>query len=197
MFINRAHLDGKLAVDAGCGTGRHLDRLGICKHVHAVDFSSGMIEIAKAKHSHSNITYHVSPIDDMEFISNNSVDFVLCSLVGEHLEDLDRVFGTFHRVLFDGGTVLFSVYHPFMAFKGVEAHFVREESDADNNVIKVDYCLGANQYLMSDYYNAMIRAGFKITEFSEYVVNHDFVERHDYAKKYLGTPVLAVLMATK
>eukprot|EP00762_Andalucia_godoyi_P005153 ANDGO_03940.mRNA.1 Uncharacterized protein HI_0912 len=193
---------GLCILDAGCGTGRHLPFLvdGGAQRVVAVDFSAGMLETARCKLS-------LNPrVQIVEFVQGDVCslppvcrdglfDFVVCSLVGEHIESLRSMFREFHRSLKPRGTLLFSVYHPFMALSGVEANF--RTSAEEDGLQDTEYRLGAFRHLVSHYFRAMQEAGFQISVFDELCGTQQLAERLPKASKYLNKPLLLILKGTK
>jgi 2-polyprenyl-3-methyl-5-hydroxy-6-metoxy-1,4-benzoquinol methylase len=59
-FVKRHGGAARTAADIGCGIGRTLDLLARhCGPVHALDFSSACLEVARDQHlAHGNVRYH-------------------------------------------------------------------------------------------------------------------------------------------
>jgi ubiquinone/menaquinone biosynthesis C-methylase UbiE len=182
-----SHLDpqpGEKILDAGCGTGRNIQPLLDAEaDVVGVDFSAGMIDVARAKHP--KVTFVTSSLDALP---DHLVDFdaILCALVGEHLRELEAVFRGFHRALKPTGRLTFSAYHPWMAAAGIEANFTLADKE---------YRLGAETHTVDDYTSAMAAQSFSNILTHTYDVDDALVAQVPKAAKYLGKPLLLVFTA--
>ena len=109
-WIQRNGVAPRNCLDLGCGTGV------LCELLHAagveasgMDFSSGMIEIAKA--GNPNIHYEVA--DMITYDPGKCFDLVTCT--GDalnhirNLEDIDRIFRNVHGYLNPGGYFIFDI----------------------------------------------------------------------------------------
>jgi SAM-dependent methyltransferase len=101
---------GSVALDVGCGDGRHslrlAERLGF--EVVGVDPAPGQVELARDRVPRGRFVQgraEALPVDDA------SVDLVWCRDVLLHVADLARVYAEFARVLRPGGRAL--VYQMF------------------------------------------------------------------------------------
>lgn len=99
------------ALDAACGTGRHLTYLlGQGREVViGVDQSSEMLAVAKEKAPEADLRrgdLAALPVEDAH------VAAVVCALALEHVQDLGPVFVEFGRVLRTGGRLITSTLHP-------------------------------------------------------------------------------------
>jgi malonyl-CoA O-methyltransferase len=174
-------------LDLGCGTGRHSVRMagaGAC--VTAVDFSSGMLEQARQKAGEGNIRFQVHDLSQPLPFAEKSFDRVLCALVVDHIEDLDKLFSEMHRVCRPAGYVVVSGMHPAMLLRGVQARF--RLPDTDRKIRVASY-----PHDMSDYVMSAARAGFGFDHFSEHVVDENLASRLERARKYLGWPMLFLM----
>ncbi|MCW3011963.1 MAG: putative methyltransferase [Solirubrobacterales bacterium] len=99
-----------VALDAGCGTGRHTARLAALGHrTIGVDASPEMLLFARERVPGAEFRrgdLRALPAEDA------SADVVVCALAISHLPDLDAV-GELARVLRPGGTLVLSNPHPF------------------------------------------------------------------------------------
>lgn len=99
---------GRVALDAGCGTGRYL-RLLRERGARAagVDLSAAMLSQAGADRGRAaRGDLRTLPVASM------SVDVVVCGLVLGDVPDLEPVLGELSRVLRPGGRIVYSVVHP-------------------------------------------------------------------------------------
>ena len=119
-------------------------------------------------------------------LADGCIDRALCALVGEHISDLAALFGELRRLLRPGGWLVFSVYHPFLALMGKQANFTSPDGT-------VQYRLGAELHLVSDYVNALRGAGLALHELREVVATPALCEQIPALDKLRGQPVLLVL----
>ncbi|MEO0843301.1 MAG: class I SAM-dependent methyltransferase, partial [Cyanobacteria bacterium J06643_5] len=93
-------------LEFGCGTGgTAIIHAPYVKHIRAIDFSSNMIEIAKAKaekENINNITFEQSNIDELN-LSNSSLDVVLGMSILHLLDDKEEVIRKVYQMLKPGG----------------------------------------------------------------------------------------------
>jgi malonyl-CoA O-methyltransferase len=124
-----AHLHFDSVLELGCGTGKNTGLLAaISERVHALDFSSGMIERAKAKLKQPNITFEIADITCRWPCEDQSFDLVVCNLVLEHIQDLSFIFSEAARVLGKAGRFFVCELHPFRQYGGTVARFHRAET---------------------------------------------------------------------
>lgn len=109
-WLERHDFRPKTSMDLGCGTGilcEILHKNGIC--AAGMDFSSGMIEIAKK--SNPEITYEVADI--ITFCPDTQYDLVTCT--GDalnhipKLSDVKRIFANVYRYTTPGGYFIFDI----------------------------------------------------------------------------------------
>ena len=123
-----ANLRCNSILEIGCGTGKNTALLAqIGRHVSAIDFSTGMIEKARAKLSADNVTFAVADITQPWPEKDQSFDLVVCNLVLEHIADLTHIFAQAFRVLGEGGRFFVSELHPFRQYQGTQANFQRNQ----------------------------------------------------------------------
>jgi ubiquinone/menaquinone biosynthesis C-methylase UbiE len=147
-------------LELGCGTGKNTQFLvQIGRKVHALDFSEGMIEKAKAKIAAANITFSVTDLTKAWPCENTAYDLISCNLVLEHIEDLSHIFSEAVRVLRPGGKFFINELHPFKQYRGTKARF---ENGAE--IIEVD----AFVHHISDFTSAALSQGMNILQLSEY-----------------------------
>lgn len=119
----------KSILEIGCGTGKNtalLTRIG--EQVLALDFSEAMIEKARQKLSARNVTFLVADAGRPWPCRDQSVDFISCNLVLEHISDLAFIFAEAARVLITGGQLFISELHPFRQYLGTKARFDRDQT---------------------------------------------------------------------
>ncbi len=93
-------------LEFGCGTGSTaINHAPYVKHIHAIDISSKMIEIAQGKADAdkvTNVTFERSTIDEFS-VSDQTLDAVLALSILHLLENKEAVIAKVHRMLKPGG----------------------------------------------------------------------------------------------
>ena len=116
------HFDSIL--ELGCGTGKNTTFLAqIGTHVHALDFSEGMIAKAREKVKVRNVKFSVADLTQAWPCEDRSYDLIVCNLVLEHIQDLSFIFSEAFRVLEENGRFLINELHPFRQYEGKRARF--------------------------------------------------------------------------
>lgn len=132
-------------LEIGCGTGKNTAFLvQVGAHVHALDFSEGMIEKAKEKVKAENVRFSVADLTQKWPCEDQSYDLVVCNLVLEHIEDLSFIFSEASRVLKENGRFMINELHPFRQYDGKKARF-----DKGEGVIEIP----AFVHHISDFFN--------------------------------------------
>ena len=140
------------ALELGCGTGKntkHLD--GICNRLTAVDFSEGMLQKAKQKILLTNVEFVQADITQPWSFVKRSYDLITCSLILEHIENLDHIFHQAAFALNANGLFYICELHAFKQYQGSKARF-----DTGDGLFELE-CF---THHVSDYFNAAIRNGF-------------------------------------
>jgi ubiquinone/menaquinone biosynthesis C-methylase UbiE len=177
---------GLSILDVGCGTGRHAIRLAKAgAKVHALDFSSAMLERAQQKSAAGNIVFRVHDLSQPLPFVGESFDRVICGLVVDHIEDLVGLFREMGRVCRQGGAIIISVMHPAMMLRGVQARF----HDPEKGEIRPASV--PNQ--ISDYVMAATRAGLRLDHCSEHAIDEVLANRLERARRYIGWPMLFLM----
>lgn len=105
-----AELPPGVAVDAGCGTGRHSAHLAALGHaVIGVDASPEMLLVARERVPEAD--FRAGDLRALP-VADATADLVVCALALSHLPDLGAV-GELARVLKPAGTLVLSSPHPF------------------------------------------------------------------------------------
>jgi 2-polyprenyl-3-methyl-5-hydroxy-6-metoxy-1,4-benzoquinol methylase len=103
--------DDYVVLDFGCGPGTITNEIaGNVKMIHAIDLSSGMIEVAKGKseeHKIKNLSFTQSTIFDGKF-KNESFDAVLTFNVLHYIEEKDtqKIMQRINELLKPGGVFI-------------------------------------------------------------------------------------------
>ena len=178
---------GMKIVDIGCGTGRHA--LPLAKRgarVVGLDFSTGMLAKAEAKEGAQAVRFIRCDVSRKLPLRTAVFDRVLCSLVLEHIADLDAFFRELRRICRKEGAIIISAMHPALWLKGQSARFFDPQSGQE---------LRPRSYrqTLSDYVMAASRAGLIIEHMSEHAPGKKLAKRFPRAAKHIGWPLLAVM----
>jgi len=161
--ITRQLLRGKqyrTILEAGCGTGKNTGYYAsISQHVHALDFSKGMLTEAREKVQQHNVTFTTADLTGTWPIPDQAVDLVVCNLVLEHIKDLAFIFSEAARVLVEGSEFFICELHPFRQYMGKQAIF--EHGD---EAITID----AYVHHLSDFLHAAQSANLTLTHLNEW-----------------------------
>lgn len=174
-------------LDLGCGTGRHAIWLTAAgARVTAVDFSTGMLQKARAKSGSEQVHFVVHDLHSPLPFPDASFDLVVSGLVLEHLRELSGLFSEAHRLLRPGGRAVISTMHPAMFLRGSQARFT---DPASGQVVQP----GSAKHQTSDFVMAAVRAGFHLENIAEYAPDASFASRYPRAEKYVGWPMLVMM----
>ena len=112
------------AIELGCGTGKNTEWLAArAVHLTAVDFSAGMMVRAREKLTEHTIRFQQADItQEWDFVTA-PVDLITCSLILEHIPELDFVFRQVQRALRPAGVFYVGELHPFRQYLGSKARF--------------------------------------------------------------------------
>ena len=185
------NVKGKSIIDLGCGTGRHSIKLAEKgASVTALDISSGMLKEALEKPGSEKVNFICHDLSRKLPVPDESFDFVISSLVLEHIEDLYHFFKETKRVCKKNGKIFITAMHPSMMLLDVQANF--KDPVTGEEIRPKGY---PNQ--ISDFINSIIKAGLNIDFFKEYFCSKDFIENFPRAKRFLNWPMLILFKLKK
>jgi len=180
-------VEGLAILDLGCGTGRHALRLAAGgARVSAVDFSEGMLEVARQGEGAHRVDFRVHDLSEPLPWADATFDGVVSGLVLEHLADLAGFFGEARRVLKPGGRAVISAMHPAMFLLGKQAQFSDPATGVKVRPGSIPHQIGA-------FILAALGAGFQVEGIRETAPDTDFIALNPRAAKYLDWPMLLVL----
>jgi ubiquinone/menaquinone biosynthesis C-methylase UbiE len=149
-----------LTVEAACGTGKNTPFLAsISGSVLALDFSPGMLALARERVRATNVQFQQTDLRDAWPCADESATLVSCNLVLEHIENLFHAFSEAARVLAVGGTFFVSELHPHKQYLGSQARFMHEQ--------QVETRIEAFVHHLSDYLRAAEAASLKLEKLEE------------------------------
>lgn len=150
-------------LELGCGTGKNTGWLSKkADFVTALDFSSEMIAKAQAKIEAENVIFTQTDIAKQWPVKSGWSNLITCSLVLEHIEDLQFIFKEAARVLKRRGKFYICELHPGKQYLGKQARFETEEG-----VHKPQ----AFVHHISDYLSAAKAEGFHLLDLNEWFDN--------------------------
>lgn len=113
-------------LELGCGTGKNTVWLAEkAARLTAVDFSAGMLRHAQAKLAGHQppVTFVPADITRPWLFVSAPLDLITCSLILEHIQDLDSIFAQARQALRPGGLFYIGELHPFKQYLGSKARF--------------------------------------------------------------------------
>jgi ubiquinone/menaquinone biosynthesis C-methylase UbiE len=127
-LIYKINLKHKVILDYGCGTGRNWGNLLKFEpeKIIGCDISSQMIEILKSKFSNAE-TFIVND-EKLPFLGDDSVDFIISTLVIAHLRNIKNVFREWLRVLNSSSSIIITDFHPELLAGGGSRSFKYKNS---------------------------------------------------------------------
>ncbi|HLX12899.1 MAG TPA: class I SAM-dependent methyltransferase [Bacteroidota bacterium] len=149
-----------MVLEFGCGTGKNTRVYArIARHLLALDSSAAMLEQATKNVRQTNIEFHRADIRKRWPAASGSIDLVACSLILEHVRNLDHVFNEVRRCLRPGGRLFISEFHPYKQLEGKKAKF---ETQGKTMLIQ------AFQHHVSEFLAAGKQSGLELTELHEW-----------------------------
>ena len=200
-LLEQADLRDKCILDAGCGTGRHLETIQKMQPqlIAGVDLSPAMLQFAVAKvNSNISTSFYVASVENLPF-QDRTFDFVLSTLVLAHVQDLQAGIAELSRVMRNGATLLISCVHPFGKLLSWKRTFQSRTPSGKSDWLAVKYSL----HLYADYFNALKLSGMEIIHIQEPVIDETSrpfylrAGRMDMFGQFKGYPMLLILVARK
>ncbi|MGO4110525.1 class I SAM-dependent methyltransferase [Paenibacillus sp. YAF4_2] len=203
-------LKDKNVLDLGCGYGWHCRyaREQGARSVLGIDISEKMIDRARAFNEDPHITYRQAAIEDID-IEPGQFDVVISSLALHYIEDFVSACRKIYDSLAPGGSFILSMEHPI--FTAVAAQDWHYGSDGERLHWPVDHYQSEGQriarFLDSDvvkYHrtvasimNALIQAGFRVTEVAEPGPSEDALKQYPDMIDETRRPIFLLLSALK
>jgi ubiquinone/menaquinone biosynthesis C-methylase UbiE len=111
-------------IELGCGTGKNTEWLADkAAHITAVDLSDEMMAKARLKVNRSNVVFQHADITQPWDFTDRKADLVTCSLILEHIEDINNVFVHVSSHLKEDAHFYVCELHPFKQYSGSKARF--------------------------------------------------------------------------
>lgn len=155
-------LGGCDVVEIGCGTGGNTGWLAEpARRVLALDVSTGMLRRAIGRSLSPRAFFARHDLRAPWPVADSAVDAVVETLVLEHVEHLEPVFGEAARVLRPGGELFLCELHPMRQLDGKQARF---QDPATGATVRV----AAYLHDISQYVNTGLAAGFELVHLGEW-----------------------------
>jgi ubiquinone/menaquinone biosynthesis C-methylase UbiE len=147
-------------LELGCGTGKNSALLaGLADQLVAMDFSPGMLDIARIKVRAPHVRFVAADITQPWPLEDAAFDLITCNLVLEHVVNLLPVFAQARRCLQHEGRFFVSELHPFKQYLGSQARFEQQGLE-----LKIPAAL----HHLSDYCSAAALGGLRLLKLSEW-----------------------------
>jgi len=155
--------DFEKVIEIGCGTGKNTVWIAEkCKVLLAVDFSEEMMNIARQKIDSSHVQFLKADIT--RAWNFHKATLITCSLVLEHIQNIEFVFGEVAKTLENEGCFYVCELHPYKQLQASRAKFEHE-----GQLIQLEYFV----HHISDYFTAAQKNGMKCIRLQEWFDDHD------------------------
>ena len=152
-------------LEIGCGTGKNTEFLQTkAAKLIGADFSPQMLERAKEKITAKNVEFKQLDLRENWSFAADYFDLITCSLVLEHIEDLNFVFGQARKVLRQNGLFYIGELHPFKQYQGSKARF-----NTDSGVFELECFV----HHISDFFESAKNNNFETIELREWFDDSD------------------------
>ena len=152
-------------LELGCGTGKNTTWLSRkAKHHQAVDLSEEMMAKAKEKITADHVHFQQADITRPWDFVVRKPDLITCSLILEHIENLEFIFQQASASLVNGGHFYICELHPYKQYSGSKARFETAEG------LQVLECF---IHHASDYFEAVAKHHFTCIALHEWFDDND------------------------
>ena len=155
--------DFSKVIELGCGTGKNT--LWIAEKsggLLAVDFSEEMMNIARQKISAPHVRFMQADITKQWNFEKATL--ITCSLVLEHIENLDFIFQQVNASLENGGSFYVCELHPYKQLQASRAKFEHE-----GKLIELEYFV----HHISDFFTAARKNKLQCIQLQEWFDDND------------------------
>lgn len=147
-------------LELGCGTGKNSSWLSSkTEQFIGLDFSEEMLKKARKRSYKGHREFKTCDLKQIWPVEDAWADLISCSLVLEHIEDLDFIFNEAARVSSGNGRFYVCELHPYKQYKGSKARFETKEGTQELEVYT---------HNVSDYLNAASENGFDLVSLQEH-----------------------------
>lgn len=147
-------------LELGAGTGKNSGWLSTkTEKFIGLDFSEEMLKKARKRSYKGETEFKKCDLNETWPVEKSWADLISCSLVLEHIKDLDPIFKEAARVSSGNGRFYICELHPFKQYKGSKARFETKEGIQELEVYI---------HNVSDYLNAANKNGFDLVLLEEH-----------------------------
>lgn len=214
-------LKDKSVLDLGCGSGRFtflLEKEGP-RIITGIDISQQMLELAREKANiiNSKAVFQKGDINNFEFLINDTVDFIFSSTTFHYILDLNLLFTQLYSLLNSDGCCIISLMHPiYTAGYPIDKNGIIPSDDdwsiryldknlrtyiqpwIEYNDLVDNFLSSSYHHTFSDYFNAIIKAGFHIIQVEEPTPPKEWKERFcNRYDSFIQTPSFLILKLAK
>lgn len=158
-----AGADFSTVLEIGCGTGKNTTWLAEnAGTVTAADFSEEMMKRARAKTASAHVRFVTADLTQPWMF--DPATLIVCSLVLEHIDNLDFIFEQAARTLEPGGWFYVCELHPYKQLQGSRARF--EQGD---QTVHLEYFV----HHVSDFFSAAQKHGLTCLRLEEWFDDTD------------------------
>jgi malonyl-CoA O-methyltransferase len=187
------NLEGKVAVDVGCGTGRYalqMLRMGASR-VTGVDIALPMLAQAQKKAKKAGLPLTIAQGDLLDTISlpESSYDVAVCAMVLAFLPEVKAAFQTLGRLVKNGGSLIISDVHPMTGFMPPYLRFA--------NLHGEEWRIRRHLHLISTLIGAAQEAGFAFEHLAEPVVDRRLATTYPHLWDAMDKPLSLTLRFRK
>lgn len=155
--------DFSKVLETGCGTGKNTSWISKrTTDLVAVDFSEGMLALARQKIKDDHVKFQ--QYDLTRPWNFKKVSLIICSLVLEHIENIDFIFEQAAKTLENNGCFYICELHPYKQLEGSRAKF-----EQGNELIQLEYFV----HHISDFYSAALKNGMICIDLKEWFDEDD------------------------
>ena len=120
-----------------------------------LDFSEGMLNLARYKIPSENVTFINTNLNEKWPVDNNAFDLATINLTLEHIKNLDHIFNSANMKLTKAGKCFVCELHPKKQLSESKAQFEEKGTEVVLDVF---------QHLELDYIQSAEKAGFILLE---------------------------------
>ena len=155
--------DFSTVIEIGCGTGKNTTWMAEkAKELLAVDFSEEMMNVARQKIKSPSVEFRQADITN--HWNFKPATLISCSLVLEHIENIDFIFGQVANTLQTGGQFYLCELHPYKQLQASRARF-----ELEGETIHLEYFI----HHISDYYSAGLNHQLHCVQLEEWFDDND------------------------
>jgi SAM-dependent methyltransferase len=175
------------ALDACCGSGRHLPNLEkYFRTVNGADSSSQMLALAANKLEKESSKVFCGNL--LDFSPRINFDFINCSLALMHFSELNIFFNKISELLSEEGVIYLTD-----ASKEFLDNGFFPKVECEGSKITIEHFV----YNLSDVRKSLEEAGLEVLDFGFIPLNEKLIQKDKYFSKYMGHTPLYYIVARK